>query len=286
MYPILKTHPIILPKEQYVDRFGSAAALVDTNPSMHINSDGSFTILVRRVNYRKFADRQFTLGSYPSESKYVVATGNIRDLSRLDVVPLKIDYGIPTYRALWRGPEDIRFVTATYVIATIPECNPTGTPTIFQGCLDVDTLRYVEPCFPNSGSEKNWMPYEDFLYSQRVIYSLSPFRVKHVKTGDLETMPIDLPELVGYHGSTNGIKYGGDNLLFLVHVNRERTYHRWLLFHPRNKTAQVSTEFVFFQYSYIEFPVSLCAYDEKLYVSIGVNDETAFILEVLSPSFG
>ena len=280
MYPILKVHPLILPKEQYVDRFGSAAAFVDMNPSMYIEADGGVIILVRRVNYRKFADRQFTLGSYPSESKYVVATGSIGDLRRLTVAPLKVDYGIPTYSTYWRGPEDIRFISATHVIATIPECNPTGAPAIFQGNLSDNTLKYVEPCFPNDGAEKNWMPYRDFLHSQRVIYSLSPFRVKHVKTGDLETLPIVLAELEGYHGSTNGIKYMGEFQLFLVHVNRERTYHRWLLFHPGKKTAKVSKEFVFFQHSYIEFPVSLCEHGERLYVSMGVNDEAAFVLEL------
>ena len=262
-----------------MDRFGEPAALVDMNPSMYIKADGGVIILVRRVNYRKFADRQFTLGSYPSESKYVVATGSIGDLSRLTVAPLNVDYGIPTYSTYWRGPEDIRFITATHVIATIPECNPTGAPANFQGCLADGTLKYMEPCFPNEGAEKNWMPYEDFLHSQRVIYSLSPFRVKHVKTGDLETLPIVLAELEGYHGSTNGINYKGGHL-FLVHVNRERTYHRWMLFHPAKKTLKVSDEFVFFQHSYIEFPVSLCCYDERLYVSMGVNDEAAYILEL------
>ena len=90
----------------------------------------------------------------------------------------------------------------------------------------------------------------------------------------------ELPELVGYHGSTNGVPYMGDHRLFLIHVNRERSFHRWLLFHPSKKTVQVSDEFTFFQHSYIEFPVSLCEYAGKLYVSMGVNDEAAYILEI------
>jgi hypothetical protein len=90
----------------------------------------------------------------------------------------------------------------------------------------------------------------------------------------------NLPELEGYHGSTNGIVYMGDYRLFLVHVNRERTYHRWLLFHPSKKTVEVSDEFVFFQHSYIEFPLSLCDHGETLYVSLGVNDEAGYILEI------
>ena len=283
MYPIRKISPIILPKERFSDKHGEPNAFVDMNPSMYISKEGDVTLLVRRVNYRKYADGHFTLGRYPSESKYVVAKGSIADLSHLEVHPMKVEYGLQIYRALWIGPEDIRFIDRNNVIVTIPECNPSGSPSVFKARLsDDNTLKNVELCFPND-REKNWMPYEDV--DSMVIYSLSPFRIKHLKGDDIETLPIDLPELEGYHGSTNGIKYMGDFRLFLVHVNRERTYHRWLLFHPVKKTAKVSREFVFFQHSYIEFPVSLCEYGGNLHVSMGVNDEASFVLEVAAPTF-
>jgi hypothetical protein len=283
MYPILKVSPIILPKERFTDKYGEPNAFVDMNPSMHISKEGDVTLLVRRVNYRKYADGRFTLGRYPSESKYVVAKGAIADLSRLEVNPMRIEYGIPTYSALWKGPEDIRFVNEHDVIATIPECNPNGNPSIFKARFGDDyTLKNVENCFPN-GTEKNWMPYEDA--ESMVIYSVSPFRIKHLKADDIETLPIHIPGLEGYHGSTNGVAYMDDTRIFLIHVNRERTYHRWLLFDPSKKTAKASREFTFFQHSYIEFPVSLCKYGKSLYVSMGVNDEAAFVLEVAPPIF-
>ena len=284
MYPIRRLIPIILPKERYTDRFGEPNALVDTNPSMFIRPDGGVTLLVRRVNYRKYADKTFSLGSFPSQSKYVVATGNVRDLSRWTLEPLLIEYGIPTYRTYWSGPEDIRFLSESEIIATIPECNPSGNPAIFRARLEGSVMHSVEPCYPNE-TEKNWMPFTDHNSATKVIYSVSPFRMKDVATAEIINCG-ELPELAGYHGSTNGVPYMGDHRLFLIHVNRERSFHRWLLFHPSKKTVQVSDEFTFFQHSYIEFPVSLCEYAGKLYVSMGVNDEAAYILEIdVAPRF-
>ena len=279
MYPVKRVVPLVFPKHQYKDRFGEPNAFVDMNPSMFIRPDGQLTVLVRRVNYRKYADKQFSLASYPSQSKYLVATGSVTDLTRWHLEPLRVHYGMMTYPTYWSGPEDIRFVAENQVIATIPECNPTGNPAIFQGRLEGAVMNSVEPCYPND-IEKNWMPYTDSMGQQRVIYSLSPLCIKHIRTPETERVECNLPELKGYHGSTNGIVYMGDYRLFLVHVNRERTYHRWLLFHPSKKTVEVSDEFVFFQHSYIEFPLSLCDHGEKLYVSLGVNDEAGYILEI------
>ena len=286
MLPIKhRAYPLIFPKAQYKDRFGEPNAFVDMNPSMFIRADGQVTVLVRRVNYRKYADKQFSLGSYPSQSNYLVATGRVADLAQWSLAPLRVEYGMMTYPTYWNGPEDIRFITENQVVATIPECNPSGKPAIFRAQLEGAVMKSVKPCYPKE-TEKNWMPYTDSSGRLKAIYSLRPFRIKEVEAGDLETVECDLPELEGYHGSTNGVPYRGDQRLFLVHINRERTYHRWLLFHPEQKTAQISDEFVFFQHAYIEFPVSLCAYEGNLYVSMGVNDEAAYILEMdVAPNF-
>ena len=285
MYPVKHIVPLVFPKQQYKDRFGEPNAFVDMNPSMFIRPNGEVMLLVRRVNYRKYADKQFSLGSYPSQSKYLVATGNVADLTRWHIEPLHVQYGTMTYPTYWSGPEDIRFITENQVLATIPECNPSGQPAIFEASLEGSVMNSVKPCHPRE-TEKNWMPYTDSLGKPKVIYSLSPFRTKDIRTAETETVNCHLPELEGYHGSTNGVPYMGDNRLFLIHINRERTYHRWLLFHPSDQTIQVSEEFVFFQHSYIEFPLSLCDHGGKLYVSLGVNDEAAYILEIdVAPIF-
>jgi len=100
MHRVDRIYPIILPKQQYIDRFREPNALVDMNPSMHISIDGVVTLLVRRVNYRKYADRKFSLGIFPSYSKYVVAKGHIDNLMQWEWKPPHVDYGIPTYLSL------------------------------------------------------------------------------------------------------------------------------------------------------------------------------------------
>lgn len=280
-----RAYPLIFPKAQYKDRFGEANAFVDMNPSMFIRADGQVTVLVRRVNYRKYADKQFSIGSYPSQSKYLVATGKVADLGQWTLAPLRVEYGMMTYPTYWNGPEDIRFIAENQVLTTIPECNPSGNPAIFRAQLEGPVMKSVKPCYPNE-TEKNWMPYTDNAGRFKAIYSLRPFRIKDIEAGDLETVNCDLPELEGYHGSTNGVPYKDTKRLFLVHINRERTYHRWLLFGPSDQSVHISEEFVFFQHTYIEFPLSLCAHGGKLYVSMGVNDEAAYILELdESPTF-
>ena len=58
-----------------------------------------------------------------------------------------------------------------------------------------------------------------------------------------------------------------------------RTYHRWLLFDLVTDDIQLSQEFVFFNYSYLETALSLCKLDNRIFVSLGVNDDKAFIIE-------
>lgn len=52
---------IVTPHKQFTDRFNAPNAFLAMNPSLHIDEEGNFILLVRRVNYRKFADRRFTL---------------------------------------------------------------------------------------------------------------------------------------------------------------------------------------------------------------------------------
>jgi hypothetical protein len=91
-------------------------------------------------------------------------------------------------------------------------------------------------------------------------------------------------QLENYHGSTNGIKYtplnkSDETILFLIHQNADKTYHRWLLFNCKTNEIILSREFHFFQYSYIEFPISLSIFDERIFISLGINDDKAFIIE-------
>jgi len=268
-------HPIILPEVLYKDIFNNSNLYADMNPSIHISESGNVKILVRRVNYRKFNNRDFVLYENKSNSIYAVLTGTLDgplNLENFTLSTLENNLTIQTYPTYWTGIEDIRFINGTTILTTIPECNPSGQPCIFRATLDSKVHSHTM-CSPST-VEKNWMPYDD-----KVIYSIYPFVIKSVDTDDRQTLPIDTSHLIGYHGSSNGILYNNDRL-FLIHINKERTYHRWMLFNPSTLTLKVSEPFTFFKHSHIEFTCSLASYKERIFVSLGVNDDKAFILEL------
>jgi hypothetical protein len=250
------------------------------NPSLHISESGEVKILVRRVNYRKFHDKNFILYDITSNSIYVMLTGIINGSLNLDnfkLTTLENSYSIQTYPTYWTGIEDIRFITDSSILTTIPECNPTGQPCIFRATLD-NKIHSHTICSPNI-IEKNWMPYVDHEGNHKVIYSLFPFVIKSIDNDDRQVLLIKTSLLEGYHGSTNGIVYE-DGRLFLIHINNEKTYHRWMLFNPSQQTIKLSEPFVFFKHSHIEFTCSLASFNERIFVSLGVNDDKAFILEL------
>ena len=178
-------------------------------------------------------------------------------------------YNIQRYKSLWYGVEDIRFIDENTILACIPECN-NGSPCIFKGKLNENVISSFEKCNP-SVCEKNWMPFD-----QKVIYSVSPFVIKSILENDMEEIKCDLN---GWHGSSNGIDFLGDKL-FLIHKNNDRVYNKWLRFNPNTKKITYSNDFVFFKDSYLEFTCSLAKYKERIFVSVGVNDNKAFIVEI------
>jgi hypothetical protein len=282
LFPIIHTTPIILPELLYTDRFNNPNSYSDINPSLYILKDGSITILVRRINYRKFNNRNFILYENKSKSAYSILTGKLYE-TPLSIENFKHDtlnniYSIPTYSTYWIGLEDIRFITDSSILVTIPECNTSGQPCVFRASLENNTIHSHTICSPNI-TEKNWMPYIDHANNEKVIYSLFPFIIKSIYQDDRETLPISDSRLEGYHGSTNGIEYNGERL-FLVHHNKERTYHRWILFNTVTGSLKVSNIFIFFTHAHIEFTCSLAHFKERIFVSIGINDDRAFILEL------
>ena len=276
VFPTLSLYPILLPTQDFTDRFGNYNSYVEMNPSIHIEGN-AVTILVRTVNYSKYKNNNFTVFEDQSNSIYYILKGTLHN-GKLEVgtpSKLKVNYNIPLYPSHWKGLEDIRFITATDVLATIPQGNPSGNPCIFRGKLQGNTITEFTKCEPST-VEKNWMPYS----TDNVIYSLYPFVIKSIDSNNLQNLPIKDERLNGFHGSSNGIEYGENTVLFLIHKNNERVYHRWLLFNYKENTIQLSDMFVFFDASYIEFTCSLASYESSILVSLGVNDTKAFIVEV------
>ncbi len=280
IHPTLYITPLFVPQRRFTDVTGRPCAFLETNPSLHINQEtGDTTILVRCVDYRKFVDKSFTLYQRQSNSIYYVGRTKIKQFDYLTIddiefTPVNVDYGLPKYPTYWTGPEDIRFIDSSKIITTIPECNERGEPAIFKADLEDSMIFNCRPLEPHEGPEKNWMPFA----GNKVIYKLNPLTIKDLEI-DKKTIIGEYPVLGGYHGSTNGIPFKGE-VLFLIHSNRDKTYHRWILMNPENYSLRISEEFVFFRNSYIEFTCSLGILGSRIFVSCGVNDDKAMILEV------
>jgi len=281
-------HSIVVPSMCYIDNFDKMNALFIMNPSLFITKTGEVYILMRNINYRKFPNKQFTIyDNTRSKSTYSLLKGNIDENKplNLDLFEFKyvnINYNLNTYPAYWLGLEDIRFISEDTILAIVPELHVGGKPAIFKASLnsaEPEINSFIE-CLPNDRSEKNWMPYTDDNNTEKVIYSLNPFKIKSINTNDLEEI-VTIDELNNYHGSSNGILYKGNYRLFLIHSNKERrVYNRFILFDPNINDIILSKPFVFFKYSYIEFTCSLCIYNERIFVSLGVNDLSAYIVEL------
>jgi hypothetical protein len=282
-------YPIILQQRFYVDRFGNQNAYIETSPSMNIDNNGNVKILVRLINYRKYYNKQRIDYEDYVKSTYVLLCGKIEENKSLEmekfyVSNIECKYNIPTYHSYWKGLEDIQFINSTSILAVIPECNSKNNPSIFYAKLENNKIHSFTSCKPNN-LERYWMPYIDKNKNNTafVIYNLFPFLIKNIYDSNTRKINnIPAPKLVilkDYFGSTNGVHYKNNYYLFLIHTDRERTYHRWLLFDLITDDIQLSQEFVFFNYSYIETALSLCKLDNRIFVSLGVNDDKAFIIE-------
>ena len=289
LFPYIGCTPLLTQQKRFQDRFGHSNAYLEMNPSLYISDCGNITILVRRINYRKFQDKQFILYENQSNSAYIILRGKLGDKHKpffseneytSNELTCEWEANYPSYPTYWIGMEDIRFCNETDVLVTVPEKNSSGNPCIFHGTLKDSTIRSFVRCEP-SNVEKNWMPYTELNGTTSVVYSVSPFQIKSVLENTIVTIPTPFEKVLEtYHGSTNGIVYYEFWRLFLIHVNKERTYHRWLLYHPVKHDIRVSEPFVFFKDSYIEFPCSLCEHNGRVFISLGVNDDKAYVLEV------
>jgi hypothetical protein len=277
--------PIIIPLTCFRDNFGKTNALFSMNPSLFITKYGDVYILIRNINYRKFQDKQFTIYGDGSSSTYFLLKGYINENLPLNLdiftfTSLNINYNKETHNTYWKGIEDIRFINEDTLLAIVPELNINGNPSVFKASFNSinSEINYFIDCYPNC-IEKNWMPYIDNDNKQKVIYSLYPFQIKSIEENDLKEISL-LEDLKNYHGSSNGILYKGNYILFLIHSNKEKVYSAFILFDPVINDIILSKPFLFFKYSYIEFTCSLSIYNERIFVSLGVNDSSAYIVEL------
>lgn len=278
---IINTYAIVCPQITYKDIFGKISAFSEMNPAIWFE-DGKWTVLVRGVNYRKYGNSSFTLYQNPAHSVYWIGEGP--DLNTIIYKEFIYDFGShQMYNSYWNGVEDIRFLDKDILIGCVPQLNPGGQPALFKAKLnrEFSVVHGFESLEPHMRSEKNWLP---FPGGHVVLYSCSPLCMKALETDSIQEISCSqevLEHLKGYHGSTNGVKVD-DDWIFLVHKNNVngRTVHRWLHISCDFKRITVSDPFTFFNHSYIEFPCGLVYKENTFYVSLGVNDDKAYILQI------
>jgi len=241
-----------------------------TNPAIFIEENGDIIVLIRLINYVKFKDYSFKIIEYPSTSNYYIGRSNINNIDNIDYTILKYDYNLPVYNTYWRGIEDIRFIDEKNIILCVPELSSDGNPSLFTAEIKDDKLINFIP-LPKYNIEKNWMPFSD-----KYIYSISPLKILSKNSHLIKIC--DNLELNGYHGSSNGIIWE-DGHLFLIHktINNE-VFHIFFFLSDDFNQIKYSDPFKFYKYSYIEFVCSLQQYNNKLYVSLGVNDSNSYII--------
>jgi hypothetical protein len=287
IFPKKDIIPIILPQICFKDKYNDTNNYYEMNPSIYIDENGDTIILVRCINYKKFFSKEFTLYEKKSNSIYYILKGKINNEEKLNIEDfnieiLEFEYNLPIFETYWKGLEDIRFIDKNTILVNVPELNLNGVPSIYKADLNNNKITNFVACNPNDKTEKNWLPYFDENNENKVIYGLNPFLIKSIETShfeEIELTEILKKKLEGYHGSTNGIEINKYERLFLVHINKEKTIHRWLLFDIISKNIIVSEEFLFFKNSYIEFNCSLSKYNDRFFISIGVNDDKAYIIE-------
>ncbi len=279
-------YPIIIPILYFKDKYNHHNSFFEMNPSLHIDLKGNVVILIRNIDYRIFSENKFTTYNHPTNSIYMKMTGNIiknekMNIENFTLEKIEYNYDLPVYPTFWKGIEDIRFINETDMLVTVPECNKDGNPCIFKAIITNNKIHTFKVCLPNK-IEKNWMPFLNTDGKNKVIYSLNPFLIKSIEEEEFEKWELEeslLFQLKYYHGSTNGIYYK-NHFWFLIHIKKERVYHKWVKMDTINKQINVSKEFVFFAHSYVEFPTNLCLFDNRIFISLGVNDIKAFIIEI------
>jgi hypothetical protein len=285
--------PILLREDFFMDKHNLPASYLSTNPSMHIDQQGEVSILVRCVNYRRYPYNYFVMHHDKTISKTKLLKGKIEEnkllnLNNFEDYNIEYQYNIPQYHTEWLGLEDIRFINEKDILVIIPECNPHGKPSLFKAILEKAKIHSFIPCYPNH-REKNWMPYSDNDCYDYVIYKSYPFQIKKIVEDEFLDIQLQenilYDELKGYNGSTNGVKYKGSNQrLFLIHLNGEKTKHRFIIYNIISHQIYISKEFSFFKHTYIEFPISLCEYNCRYFISMGVDDNKAYIVEITEES--
>jgi hypothetical protein len=286
---MIRIIPLIIPEIFFIEN-NKPHNYLSTNPSLYLDDKNNATLLIRNVNYRKYRNKQFEVFGGISNSKYILGKGNIDDIDNINYSIIEYDYNnFKTYNSWWLGMEDIRFINNNTLLITIPELSKNGMPQLFLGKLENNKIIIKKALLSplNENSEKNWLPFPE-KFPNKVVYSISPLRILDIDTGLFcySNNQDNIKKIKGFHGSSNGIEFVYNSkkyILFLIHFYSNKTIHKWLLIsenYEKDNDIILSNDFYLFKHSYIEFICSLCNYNNNYLISVGVNDNSSYLIEI------
>ena len=305
-----KLAPLVLPNTV-------SKGLGTMNPSVMIDNDGDILVNIRLVNYTLYIsenDKRFFSPWGPLTYLHPEQDQNLRTdnyLCRLNKDLEMINYTkvemMELHKPIWNfvGLEDARVVQWDgdyYMVGVRRDTTTNGQGRMEYSKIEIDkdnwTVKEVQrvrvPAPVNEATsycEKNWMPVLDNPYhfvkwampTEVVWANPNESESKQAVVNDnVPTPPID------QRGGSHVITWG-DYYLCITHEvklwrnylnQKDSTYrHRLIVWDKEFNFVGLSTEFAFMD-TPIEFCVGAAQMGDNLLVSFGVQDNSAFVLEV------
>lgn len=261
------------------------------NPSVAVNDQGNLRAVLRWVNYTTDGAGHYL----PTDGSNIIRTRNdfllFPDPDRATpstVRPIEESDAVEDPSLLVRGSEDLRLFRwrgGWWAVAAVRDRNPTMRAEV---CL----LELANVCrrhmlrFHPEHHQKNWVPLvrgDELL----LVYSADPTTILQVNPDTYEVTVIKetVPEvfLENLRGSSQAVPFNllsGPGYLYVAHeafVRGGRRYtHRLVWLDEALRIRHVSAPF-FFQKSAIEFCAGLVVLEDKVIMSFGSEDRSAWL---------
>jgi len=280
--PILKNSKcIMLPK--------LCAKFFPCNPSI-LKTDYGFLINIRHVNYILGENQKYQLydGTIKTRNFLCKFDNNYNFLSGNE-----IEDDLNNYNFYIKGLEDLRLYQydKNTVRASCTSLEFNNKPRIYDleiistGTKYTYSKEHLSIIFDKqmNRQEKNWL----FITPDKILYSLEPFIIIDKQGTILYNSGLDVSLSDLRNGAITHL--GGDNYLMVAHHHFNETFGRkylnkfiWLSI-PENlediKVLAVTPSFTLFD-SNVEFISGVVVKDEKIILTVGVEDREAFLIEI------
>jgi hypothetical protein len=239
------------------------------------NSDGDGYIMnVRYVNYN--IDNN---GGYHDCSDHIITMNKRVDLdNNFNIIKEEFcDFNFDGRRYI--GIEDIRIINTINNIKFIGTgYHMNETIGIVEGDYDnINNITELKQDFKNTSCEKNWV----YIDSNRIIYEWYPLRIGIINNNNLTiNEEHNMPKIFRYiRGSTCGFDHNNEYwfVVHLVSYDSPRDYYHLVVVFDKNMNLLRYTAPFKFEGEPIEYCLSICINDNKVYINYSTWDRTTRI---------